>query len=105
MEHRSGPEVASTDCYRGVMNRFGGFRMRNLPLVSQRWYRLMADASMWSVVDVQPLADRFRGAHAGGMVKWLQRRSPGMRELTCVCGQMLIVAHAAHAHLNTESLI
>lgn len=42
----------------------------------------MADASMWSVVDVQPKADRSHGSHAGGMVKWLQRRSPGMRELT-----------------------
>jgi hypothetical protein len=51
-----------------------------VPLVCNRWHRVMADASMWSVVDVEPRGDRDT-LNAGSMVKWLQQRGSGMRKL------------------------
>jgi hypothetical protein len=56
-------------------------RMRALPLVCRRWHKIMADASMWPVVDVEPRDDH-DSPDADNMAVWLQRRSPGMRELT-----------------------
>jgi hypothetical protein len=69
-------------------------RVKSVPLVCGRWYRIMADASMWSAVDAQPRGDQLvrDSPHAKSMVTWLQQRGPKMRELTlrasdhcCVC--------------------
>ena len=60
----------------------------------------MADASMWSVVDVQPLADR---RPTGGMVNGCSSAVQGCA--SSPCGQVLIVAHAAHAHISTTLLV
>ena len=59
-------------------------RMATVPLVCDRWHRVMADPSMWSVVDVEPRADKlvYNYAHAGSMSDWLRHRSPRMRGLT-----------------------
>jgi hypothetical protein len=72
----------------------GAPRVKTVPLVCGRWYRVMADASMWSVVDAQPRGDRLvrDSPHAGTMVKWLQRRGPGMRELTLRASERLCIA-------------
>jgi hypothetical protein len=75
------------------------YRMATVPLVCVRWHGIMADASMWSVVDLQPLRDR-NARHAGSMVAWLQQRGPGMRELT-----MQASASVAHAQIQTRSNI
>lgn len=55
-----------------------------MALVCGRWHRIMADPSIWPGVVVELEDDHFVGEypHAGSMVKWLQQRGPGMRELT-----------------------
>jgi hypothetical protein len=54
-----------------------------VPLVCSKWHELLADASVWPVVDLTR-----RGVHVGNSSShhawdvWLQRFGAGMRELT-----------------------
>ena len=65
-------------------------RLRTVPLICGRWHRLMADASMWSLVDVDlgtrwPRQNYNRSGHSprnGRLLSWLQQCGPGVHELT-----------------------
>lgn len=61
---------------------FGRSRARTLPLVCHRWCGIMADASLWPVVNVAARARGRTHACAHDVARWLQRYAPGMRKLT-----------------------
>lgn len=91
------------------------FRVKSLPLVCQRWHRMLADAGMWPTLDVAPLSillhddfDVVRGLHA-----WLRQRLGHCCELTlrvsgrrCCCRRACLGRCAAmvHAHSATHAL-
>ena len=69
------------------------YRIKSVPLVCSKWHEMMADASMWPVVDVTPRGHGtfyYFSSHGDitYMDVWLRRRSAGMRELTLrACAQ------------------
>jgi hypothetical protein len=54
--------------------------MRSLPVVCHRWCNILADASMWPVVDVTPCVGYNAWYTQQGT--WLRSRAPGMQQLT-----------------------
>jgi hypothetical protein len=79
-----------------------------VPLVCSRWHEMMADASMWPVVDVTPrIYGMYHTSNQQTIINmgvWLQRRSAGMRELTLRASAQCCSCHCMKLRCCTADL-